>query len=73
MEQLSDKEKLVALKNKLIQAEAKYKERLGNFRGVPHESAMGELSFSELKVREDFVRSLKAEIKVLEDKMGIKH
>jgi hypothetical protein len=33
---------------------------------------MGELAYSELKVREDFVQSLKAEIKALESKMGIK-
>jgi len=69
MKSLPDKEKLAALKNKLVTAEAKYKERLKNFRGVPHESAMGELSFSELKVREDFVVSLKAEIKALEEKI----
>lgn len=68
----TDREKLEALKHKLIEAEEKYKERLKNFRGVPHESAMGELSFSELKVREDFVVSLKAEIKALEDKLSIK-
>ncbi len=70
---LSDKEKLEALYKKLVEAEGKYKERLKNFRGVPHESASGELAFSELKVREDFVASLKAEIKALEEKMGIKH
>ena len=69
---LSDKEKLVALYKKLEEAEEKYKLRLKNFHGVPHESSAGELSFSELKVREDFVRSLKAEIKVLEEKLGIK-
>ena len=70
---LSDKEKLEALYKKLVEAEGNYKERLKNFRGVPHESASGELAFSELKVREDFVASLKAEIKALEEKMGIKH
>lgn len=67
----TDREKLEALKHKLIEADAKYKERLKNFRGVPHESAQGELSFSELKVREDFVVSLKAEIRALEEKLGI--
>jgi len=65
-------DKLKALYKKLEEAEEKYKARLKNFRGVPHESAAGELSFSELKVREDFVRSLKAEIAVLEEKLGIK-
>lgn len=72
MKILSDKEKLVALYKKLEEATEKYKFKLKNFRGVPHESAMGELSFSELKVREDFVESLKSEIASLETKMGIK-
>ena len=65
-------EKLAALYKKLEEAEEKYRLKLSRFRGVPHESAAGELSFSELKVREDFVRSLKAEIAVLEEKLGIK-
>lgn len=72
MKILSDKEKLDALYKKLVEAEEKYKFKLKNFRGVAHESAMGELSFSELKVREDFVQSLKSEIAALEAKMGIK-
>lgn len=71
MKILSDKEKLDALYIKLLEAEEKYKARLSKFRGVAHESASGELAFSELKVREDFVRSLKAEIKSLEDKLGV--
>ena len=69
---LSDKEKLVALYKKLAEAEEKYKFRLSHFRGVAHESASGELASSELKVREDFVRSLKEEIKAQETKMGMK-
>ena len=72
MKILSDKEKLDVLYKKLIEAEEKYKFRLKNFRGVAHESAMGELASSELKVREDFVQSLKSEIATLEAKMGIK-
>lgn len=70
--QLSDRERLEALYKKLAEAEEKYQTRLKNFRGVPHESAMGELNFSELKVREDFVASIKAEIKALEEKLGPK-
>lgn len=62
----TDQQKLAALYKKLVEAEEKYRLRLKNFRGVAHESAAGELSFSELKVREDIVRSLKAEIKILE-------
>ncbi len=72
MKQLPDNEKLDALFIKLKEAEEKYKARLSKFRGVAHESASGELASSELKVREDFVRSLKAEIKALKEKMGIK-
>jgi hypothetical protein len=68
----TDREKLDALYKKLVEAEEKYKFRLKNFRGIAHESAMGELAFSDLKVREDFVQSLKLEIKALEEKMGIK-
>ncbi len=71
MKHLSDKEKLEALYIKINEAETKYRERLKNFRGVPHESAMGELNFSELKVREDFVRSLREEISQLEKKLGL--
>ena len=72
LKNMPDKEKLAALYIKLREAEEKYQARLRNFRGVPHESSAGELSFSELKVREDFVASLKAEIKALEEKLGIK-
>ncbi len=72
MKILSDKEKLVALLKKLEEAEAKLKFRLKNFRGVAHESASGELAYSELKVREDYVNSLKEEIKVLKIKLGLK-
>jgi hypothetical protein len=69
--QLSDKEKLAALYIKLAEAEEKYRLRLKNFRGVAHESASGELASSELKVREDFVRSLKEEIKSLEAYLSV--
>lgn len=71
MKKLSDKEKLEDLYIKLQEADVKYRDRLKNFRGVPHESAMGELNFSELKVREDFVRSIRSEISELEKKLGL--
>jgi len=73
MKQLSDKEKLEALYKKLDEYEAKVKFRLSHFRGVAHESASGELASSELKVLQDHVASLKAEIKALKEKLGIKH
>ncbi|HET7099004.1 MAG TPA: hypothetical protein VFI61_02110 [Patescibacteria group bacterium] len=66
----SDQEKLVALYKKLAEAEEKYKQKLSRFRGVAHESASGELASSELKVREDFVTSLKSEVKALEEKLS---
>lgn len=47
----------------------KYKEKLArmykNFRGVKHENALSELRYSEIKVYEDFVRSLDEEIKTI--------
>lgn len=67
----TDTEKLTALYNKLEEAMTKYYERLKKFRGVPHESAVGEMNFSELKVREDFVVSLREEIKVLEKSLKV--
>ena len=73
MKILPDKQKLDALYKKLSEYEAKVKFRLSRFRGVAHESASGELASSELKVLQDHVASLKAEIKVLEEKLGIKH
>lgn len=68
----SDQEKLNALLKKLEEYEAKVAFRLGHFRGVAHESASGELASSELKVLQDHVASLKAEIAALKVKMGIK-
>jgi len=70
MKQLSDKEKLVALLKKLEEYEAKVNFRLSHFRGVAHESASGELASSELKVLQDHVASLKAEIKILEARLS---
>ena len=68
----SDQEKLVALLKKLEEYEAKVDFRMKHFRGVAHESASGELASSELKVLQDHVASLKAEIAILEAKMGAK-
>ncbi len=41
---------------------AKLKEMYKHFRGVKHENALSELKYSEIKVYEDFVRSLDEEI-----------
>jgi len=58
-------QKLKELEEKLAKAESRYKERLSRFRGVPHESAQGELSYSDLKVWEDHVETIKLEIESL--------
>ena len=65
---LTDNEKLEALLTKLAVAEEKLKYRLSHFRGVPHESATGELNYSELKVLEDYVEGLKKEVETLRAK-----
>jgi hypothetical protein len=65
----TDQEKLVALEKKLAGAEEKLKARLKNFRGVPHESASGELAYSELKVWQDYVAGLKKEVETLRGKL----
>ncbi len=65
-----DKEKLAALLKKLEVAEAKLKFRLSHFRGVPHESASGELAYSELKVFEDYVAGLRKEVETLQKKLS---
>jgi hypothetical protein len=69
MKKLPDEEKLKALLTKLAEAEGKLKDRLGHFRGVPHESASGEIAYSELKVLEDYVEGLKKEVETLRSKM----
>lgn len=66
----TDQEKLVALLIKLEEYEAKVAFRLSHFRGVAHESASGELASSELKVLQDHVASLKAEIESLQKKIS---
>jgi len=64
--------KLKELEQKLALAEEKYRERLSKFRGVPHESAQGELSYSDLKVREDHVATIKDEIEALKKSQVLK-
>lgn len=61
--------KLKELLKKEKEAEKEYKFRLSRFRGVPHESASGELSYSELKVREDHLESIRKEIAILQEKL----
>ena len=68
----TDQEKLSALLKKLEVAEEKLKFKLGHFRGVAHESASGELASSELKVYQDYVSGLKAEVESLKAKLGPK-
>jgi hypothetical protein len=68
----TDQEKLAVLLKKLEDSEAKLKFRLSHFRGVAHESASGELAYSELKVLEDYVESLKREVAALKQRLGSK-
>jgi hypothetical protein len=60
-------QKIKELEEKLAKAEEKYKFRLSRFRGVSHESAQGELSYSDLKVWEDHVNTIKDELAVLKE------
>ncbi len=50
---------------------ARLTEMYKHFRGVVHESALSELKNSEIKVLEDFVRSLNEEIAVLEKELKL--
>lgn len=54
--------KLKELTAKLAKVEEKYRYKMSHFRGVPHESASGELAYSEIKVLEDHIETLKEEI-----------
>lgn len=54
--------KIAELSEKLAKTDEKYKFKMSHFRGVAHESASGELAYSEIKVMEDYIESLKAEI-----------
>ena len=67
---ITDRDKLTALLKKKEDIEAKLKFRMSHFRGVAHESASGELAYSELKVLEDFLESIKAEIASLQQKLN---
>lgn len=62
---MKNAQKIKELEKKLADAEEKYKEKLRRFRGVAHESASGELAYSDLKVWEDFVESIRRELEVL--------
>lgn len=62
---MSNAQKIKELEQKLAIAEERYKLKLSRFRGVPHESAAGELAYSDLKVLEDHVETIKAELAVL--------
>ncbi len=62
--------KIKELEKKLAEYEEKYKFKLSRFRGVPHESASGELAYSELKVLEDYLNSIKEELAILKGEKG---
>lgn len=50
---------------------AKLKEMYKHFRGVKHENSLSELQDSQIKVMEDFVRSLNSEIEVLKKELKL--
>lgn len=65
-------DKVTKLKEFIIKRDgykAKLKEMYKHFRGVKHENSLSELQDSQIKVYEDFVRSLNAEIEVLKQKL----
>ena len=62
---MKNAQKIKELEEKLAKAEEKYRWKLSHFRGIPHESASGELSYSDLKVWEDHVETIKAELRTL--------
>lgn len=63
---MNNEAKIKALLEKRKEVEERLRTKLKKFRGVPHESASGELAYSEIKVLEDFLESIKAEIRELE-------
>ena len=67
---MTDEEKNKALLEKKKKAEEKYKFLLSRFHGVPHESASGELAYSDLKVAEDYLNSIITELEVLQKNLG---
>ena len=61
-------DKATKLKEHIIKRDsykAKLKEMYKHFRGVKHENSLSELQDSTIKVYEDIVRSLNAEIEIL--------
>lgn len=58
--------KLKSLIKKRDEYKSKLKEMYKHFRGVKHENSLSELQDSTIKVYEDIVRSLNAEISKLE-------
>ena len=63
---MDKKKKLQELLKKRMEVEERLRAKMKRFRGVPHESASGELAYSEIKVLEDFIASLNAEIETLQ-------
>ena len=63
---MDKKKKLQELLKKRMEVEERLRAKMKRFRGVPHESASWELAYSEIKVLEDFIASLNAEIETLQ-------
>lgn len=65
---MTKKEKIAELLKKKLEVEEKVRGRLKRFRGVAHESASGELAYSDLKVWEDYLNSINEELANLQKK-----
>ena len=66
---MDKKKKLKEFIGKRDGYKARLVEMYKHFRGVKHENALSELKYSEIKVLEDFIRSLNEEIAVLEKEL----
>ena len=62
-----NKEKIAALLSKKEKAQAKLAEKYKNFHGVRHENSVSELRYVEIKVLEDFIASIEAELATLQN------
>jgi hypothetical protein len=66
MNKISPEEKIKELQEKRTKYDEKLKIMYKNFKGVKHENSDSEIKYTMIKVYEDFIRSIDAEIKVLQ-------
>lgn len=68
LHKMAPAKKIKALEKKRREAEAELKERYKYFHGVRHENASSEIKYSQIKVLEGYISTLKEEIKLLSKK-----